>query len=347
MSILGSNSNGADMGTPFFHEFKKQASFFLKEKIKTARLVLTDVTPAQLLTEEATNGNPGGPDARTLKMISRAAFEVDDYWRIVEILHKRLLRFDRKNWRLSYKALIVVEHLLTHGPESVAEEFQSDKDVIGEMGSFQHIDERGFNWGLNVRKKSERILKLLEKGTLLKEERNRARKLTRGIEGFGSFCQRTTSGQGILKDSSLKTYGRCNSQFNNHGNQEDQFSYSSNENQTQTWPERSQQIHDEKVNSLFSKKVENLNFCDSFSSQQKVESFSSATSLKENMAPSKEIFNGHLHEWSCTGESKPLLNAEKDGPRIGNSEEDHPFNDAENPSSVSLLSSTDQILQAC
>lgn len=39
--------------------------------------------------EEATNGNPGGPDSRTLKMISRAAFEVDDYWRIVEILHKR------------------------------------------------------------------------------------------------------------------------------------------------------------------------------------------------------------------------------------------------------------------
>lgn len=41
------------------------------------------------LAEEATNGNPEGPDARTLKMISKAAFEVDDYWRIVEILHKR------------------------------------------------------------------------------------------------------------------------------------------------------------------------------------------------------------------------------------------------------------------
>lgn len=38
------------------------------------------------LTEEAINGNP---DARTLSSISRAAFEVDDYWRIVAILHKR------------------------------------------------------------------------------------------------------------------------------------------------------------------------------------------------------------------------------------------------------------------
>ncbi|TQE03242.1 hypothetical protein C1H46_011143 [Malus baccata] len=205
MSILSNNSSSND-GAPSFHEFKKQASFFFKEKIKTARLVLTDVTPAQLLTEEATDGNPLSPDTRTLGSISKAAFELDDYTRIVEILHKRLVKFERKNWRVSYNSLIVVEHLLTHGPESVAVEFEIDKDVIEQMGSFQHIDEKGFNWGLALRKKSGRILKLLEKGPLLKEERDRARKLTRGIQGFGSFCQRSSgsSAQGIL---GVQTYG--------------------------------------------------------------------------------------------------------------------------------------------
>lgn len=221
MSILGSISSGS-MNGPKFHEFKKQASFFFKEKIKTARLALTDVTPAQLMVEEATNGNPGGPDARTLKMISRAAFEVDDYWRIVEILHKILIRFEKGNWRASYKALIVLEHLLTHGPERVAEEFQSDRDGIKEMQNFQHIDEKGFNWGLNVRKKSERILKLLEKGPLLKEERDKARKISRGIEGFGSFCNRTSSSsEEIPQGPSQKTLDRCNSQFSYHSNQDD------------------------------------------------------------------------------------------------------------------------------
>lgn len=43
------------------------------------------------MTEEATNENPWPPDTRTIGVISRAAFEVDDYWRIVEILHKRLM----------------------------------------------------------------------------------------------------------------------------------------------------------------------------------------------------------------------------------------------------------------
>lgn len=41
------------------------------------------------LAEDATNGNPGAPETRVLKIISRAAFEIDDYWRIAEILHKR------------------------------------------------------------------------------------------------------------------------------------------------------------------------------------------------------------------------------------------------------------------
>ena len=45
------------------------------------------------MTEEVTNENPRRPDPRTMGVISRAAFEVDDYWRIMEILHKRSLNF--------------------------------------------------------------------------------------------------------------------------------------------------------------------------------------------------------------------------------------------------------------
>ncbi|KAL8129033.1 hypothetical protein V2J09_018188 [Rumex salicifolius] len=202
---------------PLFNEFKKQASFYIKEKIKTARLALTDVTPAQLMTEEATSGIPRSPDTRTMAFISRAAFEVDDYWRVVDILHARLENFDRRNWRPSYNALIVLEHLLTHGPVSVAEEFQDEKCSIKEMQFFQHIDEKGFNWGVAVRKKAERLLELLEKGPLLKEERNRARQVTRGIQGFGSFSERMVSSASGHQGA----FGRSHSQFNENGNQDD------------------------------------------------------------------------------------------------------------------------------
>ncbi|KAK1271637.1 hypothetical protein QJS04_geneDACA021548 [Acorus gramineus] len=201
-----------DMGAPFLHELKKQASFFLKEKIRTARLALTDVTPAQLLTEEATNGAPCGPETRTMGLIARAAFEIDDYWRIVEILHKRFERFEKKQWRETYKSVILLEHLMMHGPETVFNEFQSDKDAIKDLGSFQYIDEKGFNWGLNARKKSERVLKLLENGELLKEERERTRKIARGIQGFGSFSRLSLEGDERVSPTGL--YERSHSQYN-------------------------------------------------------------------------------------------------------------------------------------
>ncbi|KAG8390883.1 hypothetical protein BUALT_Bualt01G0129900 [Buddleja alternifolia] len=169
-------------------DLKRQASFFLREKIKTARLVLTDVTHVQLLTEEVTNGDSLATDVHAMRLISRAAFEVDDYERIVHILHNRLSKFDAWNWRGSYKALVVLEHLLTHGPKRIAEEFQSDEDIITDMATdFHYVDHKGFNWGLCVKNKCERIKQLLEDGSYLKEERARAMKLTFGIKGFGSF----------------------------------------------------------------------------------------------------------------------------------------------------------------
>ncbi|KAK8950521.1 hypothetical protein KSP40_PGU012588 [Platanthera guangdongensis] len=172
------------MGTPFFNEFKKQASFFLREKIKHARLVLTDVTPAEF----------------------------------------RLCKFYRKNWREFYNGLVLLEHLLTHGPESIADEFLCDREVIQTLEGFQLIDERGFDWGLAMRKKSERVLILLEKGPALKQERNRARKITRGIQGFGSMnCRWTQESKDEFGRASSDHYGRSNSQYECYGDQVDEI----------------------------------------------------------------------------------------------------------------------------
>ncbi|XP_047955671.1 ENTH domain-containing protein C794.11c-like [Salvia hispanica] len=171
-------------------DFKRQASFFLREKIKTARLVLTDVTPAQILTEDVTNRDSLAADVHAMRVIARAAFEVDDYERIVHILHHRLSKFEAWNWRASYKALILLEHLLTHGPQRIAEEFEIHQDTILDMATFHFIDNKGFNWGMSVKNKSERVVSLLQDRSYLKEERARARKLTVGkIKGFGSFSQ--------------------------------------------------------------------------------------------------------------------------------------------------------------
>ncbi|XVE65819.1 hypothetical protein DITRI_Ditri08aG0029900 [Diplodiscus trichospermus] len=149
-------------------------------------MALSDVTAAELLAEEATNSDPWGPDAKTMTEISEASFCVDDYWRIAYVIHKRLDSIDWKNWRQSYKTLVLLEFLLTHGPADFAQEFMCDSDVIEELGTFRHVDEKGFNWGLNMQKRSDKVLELLGGGETLREARVKALKITKEIQGFGS-----------------------------------------------------------------------------------------------------------------------------------------------------------------
>ncbi|XP_059650670.1 uncharacterized protein LOC132296486 [Cornus florida] len=174
------------MGTLFLDQLKRQASSFLHERIKTARLVLTDVTQAELMAEEATNDDPCSPDAKTMTRIAEASFDIDNYWRIVDVLHRRLYKIDWKQWRQSYKSLGLLDFLLTHGPQDFSEEFQCDTDVIEELGTFKFIDEKGFDWGANMQKRSERILELLQGGEALKQARLKALKITKEIQGFGN-----------------------------------------------------------------------------------------------------------------------------------------------------------------
>ncbi|KAL5702337.1 hypothetical protein ACHQM5_027566 [Ranunculus cassubicifolius] len=181
------------MGTLILGEMKKRASDFLLEKYKTARLVLSDVTRAELLAEDATNDELGGPDAKTMTRIAEASFDIDDYWRIVDVLHGRFYNLDWKHWRQSYKALVLLEFLLTHGPEDFMDEFQCDVEIIRELGTFKHVDEKGFNWGASMQKKSERVLKLLNGGLFFREARLKALKITREIKGFGNLLISPTS----------------------------------------------------------------------------------------------------------------------------------------------------------
>ncbi|KAJ1398938.1 hypothetical protein SESBI_30733 [Sesbania bispinosa] len=75
--------------------------------------------------------------------IAEASFEIDEYWRIVDVLHRRFYNVEWEEWRQSYKALVLLEFLLTHGPEDFAQEFQCDVEIIEELGSFTYIDEKG------------------------------------------------------------------------------------------------------------------------------------------------------------------------------------------------------------
>ncbi|KAJ4843850.1 hypothetical protein Tsubulata_037210 [Turnera subulata] len=132
------------MGSLLLNQIKKRAQSFIQEKYKTARLALTDVSEAELLAEEVTSNDPVCPDAKTMATIAEASCDVDDYWRIVDLLHNRQIRLF-------------------------------------------------FNWGASMQKRSDNIIKLLNGGDTLREARLKALRITKGIEGFGSFVASSAS----------------------------------------------------------------------------------------------------------------------------------------------------------
>ncbi|TKW11858.1 hypothetical protein SEVIR_6G260000v4 [Setaria viridis] len=156
-------------------EVKRQASGFLQDKYKQARLALGDVTPAELLVQDATNNDPCVPDAKTLACIADAAFDMDDCWRIAKVLHQRLSHAaDWKEWRPVYKALVVLEFLLTHGPDDLPRDFLPDMPAMHDLRSFHYVDDKGFDWGACMQRRTDSILALLTDAHRLRDARRRA-----------------------------------------------------------------------------------------------------------------------------------------------------------------------------
>lgn len=159
-----------------------------------------------------------------------------------------------------------------------------------------------FNWGLAVRKKAEKVLKLLEKGELLKEERKRARELSRGIQGFGSFNHKSSShslsGDEVLQESTL--YRKCNSNFTKKHNEDDQENTMVSPTDADNFPQP-----------LVSDPSEET-----------------GTGMKENMDP----------EGDENTEFNPLLGSlKKEGQELAGEDENHPFTDGESKNTVVSL----------
>ncbi|MCO5576958.1 hypothetical protein L7F22_030779 [Adiantum nelumboides] len=185
------------MGQFSLRDFKQQASFFLRERLNGARLVLTNVSRIQLLTEEATNEDPWGPETKTMAMLADAAFELEEFDRIVQVIHNRLDGSKQQPWRQLYKTLVVLEYLLMHGPSSIGKEFEEEMFYIEDLSQFYFTDHQGIDRGSMVRKSADRVLELLNNPDLWKEERTRARKLSFVIRGFGSSVSQVPLGDAI------------------------------------------------------------------------------------------------------------------------------------------------------
>ncbi|RZC16223.1 Clathrin interactor EPSIN 1, partial [Glycine soja] len=158
---------------------------------------------------DATDNEPWGPHGTVLAEISKATKKFTECQMVMNVLWTRLGETG-KDWRYVYKALAVIEYLVAHGSERAVDDiiehtFQISvrtillylvnlflqlttvltsrireyfliiySGLVKALSSFEYVEPSGKDVGLNVRKKVENIVSLLNDKDKIHEVRNKA-----------------------------------------------------------------------------------------------------------------------------------------------------------------------------
>ncbi|KAL6626039.1 ENTH-domain-containing protein [Neocallimastix sp. 'constans'] len=117
-----------------------------------------------------TSNDSNCPSNQLLMEIAQASNSQIQLQEILEILDKRI-NDKGKNWRHVFKALSLLEYLLYNGSEYVISYAHDNIYIIRTLKEFQYIDDRGRDYGANIRQKSREIYELLSNESKLIEMR--------------------------------------------------------------------------------------------------------------------------------------------------------------------------------
>lgn len=173
-------------GTGPLMQLGKLSASLISDSLRIARLAFVHVSAVEMMTEDATNTEEWGPTTTAMAEISNASKKFDDYERVVQVLHARLALNGTKNWRQVFKALTVMEYLLTHGPVQFVTDFRTDKERVEELTRFVFVDENLVDRGSALQNKAKQVFLLLVDESFFTKERRRAQAVSKGILGFGS-----------------------------------------------------------------------------------------------------------------------------------------------------------------
>ncbi|EAY75756.1 hypothetical protein OsI_03668 [Oryza sativa Indica Group] len=179
-------------------DFRKVLDQTVREIRREVNLKVLKVPEIEQKVLDATSDEPWGPHGSDLADIARATKSYGDSEIIMNVLWQRLGN-TLANWRHVYKALAVIEYLLANGTERAADGIVENSSRIAKLTRFEYLEPNGKDVGLNVRKKAEAVLAILDDREKLQEVREKAA-VTRD-KYFG------LSSTGITHKSSAASFG--------------------------------------------------------------------------------------------------------------------------------------------
>ncbi|XP_054264901.1 clathrin interactor 1 isoform X2 [Macrosteles quadrilineatus] len=138
--------------------------------------VVMNYTDIEAKVREATNDDPWGPTGVLMQEVAQATMTYEHFPEVMTMLWKRMLQDNRKNWRRTYKALLVLNYLVRNGSERVVTSAREHIYDLRGMENYTFVDEFGKDQGINVRHKVKELIDFIQDDDKLREERKKAKK---------------------------------------------------------------------------------------------------------------------------------------------------------------------------
>eukprot|EP00545_Synedropsis_sp_CCMP1620_P009921 CAMPEP_0119010328 /NCGR_PEP_ID=MMETSP1176-20130426/4940_1 /TAXON_ID=265551 /ORGANISM="Synedropsis recta cf, Strain CCMP1620" /LENGTH=196 /DNA_ID=CAMNT_0006962965 /DNA_START=190 /DNA_END=776 /DNA_ORIENTATION=+ len=131
-----------------------------------------------------------GSSSTIMNEISRDTYDYDKFPIITKIVWESLENQRPAAWRVVFKALTLLEHLVKNGSERCVDDARNHGHVLRGLHQFNYY-EGTVDRGLGVKEKSKQIVEILGDDERIREERGKAKKLR---EKFGGSLGGVGSG---------------------------------------------------------------------------------------------------------------------------------------------------------
>ncbi|VAH51479.1 unnamed protein product [Triticum turgidum subsp. durum] len=188
-------------------DFMKAFDQTVREIKREVNLKVLKVPELEQKVLDATSDEPWGPHGSALSELAQATKKYSECQMVMGVLWARLGERDA-NWRHVYKALTIIEYLIANGSDRAVDDILDHYSKISVLSSFEFVEPNGKDSGINVRKKVETLVGIINDKERIKAVREKAasnRDKYVGLSSTGSY--RSSSASGGSNYSSGERYG--------------------------------------------------------------------------------------------------------------------------------------------
>ena len=154
-----------------------------------------------------------GTSSTLLNELARDTYDYDKFAVIAQLMWEAIENERPAAWRVVFKGLSLLEHLIKNGSERCVDDARGHNHVLRKLLQFNYY-EGTIDRGLGVREKTKQLLDILSDDERIREERQKARKLR---EKFGGSSSGVGGGGGAGGGGQYAGYGNDNWDRDNGG----------------------------------------------------------------------------------------------------------------------------------